>query len=95
MDLGDREAFTVAFTRGRRAFQPDYVEPKWPRDRVVNIKHIKLQVALDFKTRENPGTATHPLAAILDRLEQFEFDAAEMEISAVRAVEARIHSNLG
>ena len=37
MDLGDREAFTVAFARGRRAFQPQHVEAKWARDRAANI----------------------------------------------------------
>src|ERR1700693_4758700 len=90
-DLGDDWAFN-SFANGiRRPFQPDYVEPKWPRDRVVDIKHIKLQVALDFKARRIAGTATHPLAAILDGLKQLEFDAAEMEVSAVR-VGAEPHS---
>jgi aminopeptidase N len=68
----------------RRPFQPDYIEPKWPRDRVVDIKHIKLQVTLDFEKRRISGTATHTLSAILDELRQLEFDAAEMEVSAVR-----------
>src|SRR5271169_6196686 len=86
------EAASGAFTNGiRRPFQPDYVEPKWPRDRVVDIKHIKSQVALDFNTRRIIGTATHTLAAILDALTQLEFDAAEMDISAVR-VDGEAHS---
>ena len=51
IDLGDREAFTSAFARGRRAFQPEHVEPKWARDRAANISHIKLEVALDFEAR--------------------------------------------
>src|ERR1700733_13124003 len=79
------ESIFGSFTNGvRRPFQPDYVEPKWPRDRVVDIKHIKLELALDFKARRIAGTATHTLAAILDGLTQLEFDAAEMDISAVR-----------
>ena len=83
-ELADESAFS-SFTNGiRRPFQPDYVEPKWPRDRVVDVKHIKLQVALDFKTRRIIGTATHTVAAILDGLAKLEFDAAEMEITAVR-----------
>src|SRR5437660_1278316 len=90
-DLRDGSYFS-SFTNGiRRPFQPDYVEPKWPRDRVVDIKHIKLQVALDFKARRISGTATHTLAAILDGLTQLEFDAAEMEVTAVR-VGAEPHS---
>ncbi len=79
------EAFTVAFARGRRAFQPQHVEPKWARDRAVNIKHIKLEVALDFDAKKISGTATHRLSAITGPLERLEFDAAELEINAVRA----------
>jgi aminopeptidase N len=90
-EFADESSFT-SFANGiRRPFQPDYVEPKWPRDRVVDIKHIKLQVALDFNTRRIIGTATHTLAAILDALTQLEFDAAEMDISAVR-VDGEAHS---
>ena len=81
MELGDGEAFTVAFARGRRAFQPQHVEPKWPRDRAVDINHIKLEVALDFDAKRISGTATHRLSAITGPLEQLEFDAAEMEIT--------------
>src|ERR1700693_2217490 len=86
------ESISGNFANGiRRPFQPDYVEPKWPRDRVVDIKHIKLEVALDFKARRIAGTATHTLAAILDGLAQLEFYAAEMVVSAVR-VGAEPHS---
>ena len=85
IDLGDRDAFTVGFARGRRAFQPDHVEPKWPRDRSANIKHIKLEVALDFDAKTISGTATHRLSAITGPLDRLEFDAAELAISAVRA----------
>ena len=85
MELGDDEAFTVAFARGRRAFQPQHVEAKWARDRDANIKHIKLEVALDFDAKKIAGTATHRLSAITGPLERLEFDAAELEIKAVRA----------
>ena len=80
----DQWFFNWSAAGERRPFQPDYIEPKWPRDRVVDIKHIRLQVALDFEKRRISGTATHTLAAILDGLTQLEFDAAEMEVSAVR-----------
>src|SRR5580698_4066589 len=62
MDLGDREAFTVAFARGRRAFQPQH-----------------------FDAKKISGTATHRLSAITGPLERLEFDAAELDIKAVRA----------
>src|SRR5271156_6848318 len=85
MDLGDREAFTVAFARGRRAFQPQHVEAKWARDRAANINHIKLEVALDFDAKKISGTATHRLSATPGPLERLEFAAAELDIKAVRA----------
>ena len=50
-----------------------------------NIKHIKLEVALDFDAKKISGTATHRLSAIAGPLERLEFDAAELEIKAVRA----------
>jgi aminopeptidase N len=85
MELGDRDAFSVAFARGRRAFQPQYVEAKWARDRAANIKHIKLEVTLDFDAKKITGTATHRLSAIAGPLERLEFDASELDINAVRA----------
>ena len=85
MELGDRDAFSVAFARGRRAFQPQHVEAKWARDRAANIKHIKLEVTLDFDAKKITGTATHRLSAIAGPLERLEFDAAELAINAVRA----------
>ncbi|HTW88775.1 MAG TPA: DUF3458 domain-containing protein [Candidatus Binataceae bacterium] len=83
-ELGDREAFHSALA-GRRPFQPDHVEPQWTRDRVADIGHIRLEVALDFERRAITGTATHRLTAIVDDLARLEFDAAEVAITAVRA----------
>ncbi len=84
MELGDRCAFTARVARGRRPFQPEHVEPKWARDRVFDVGHIRLEVALDFAARALSGTATHRLSAIVDDLREIAFDAAEMAISAVR-----------
>ena len=84
MELGDREAFTIAFARGRRSFQPEHVQPQWARDRDVSIAHVKLEVALDFAQRQISGTATHLISAIAGNLERVEFDAAEMDIRGVR-----------
>ncbi|HUA35115.1 MAG TPA: M1 family aminopeptidase [Candidatus Binataceae bacterium] len=83
MELGDRYAFT-SMARGRRSFQPDHVEPKWPRDRAADITHVCVKITLDFDRRAIVGTATHKLAAITDGVESLEFDAAEMKIHGVR-----------
>jgi aminopeptidase N len=85
IELGDRYAFVVRQARGRRPFQPAHVEPQWARDRAAAISHIRLEVALDFEHERIAGTAAHHMAAIVDGVDRLEFDAAEMEISAVRA----------
>lgn len=85
LELGDRFAFSSRLARGRRPFQPAHVEPQWARDRAAAIRHIRLEVALDFERKSIAGTATHRIAAIADGLDHIEFDAAEMEIRAVRA----------
>ncbi|HEY2486682.1 MAG TPA: M1 family aminopeptidase [Candidatus Binataceae bacterium] len=82
--LGDRDAFAGHLVAGRRPFQPSDVEPQWPRDRAVDILHIKLDVALDFERKRIAGTATHRLTAIVDELKTLEFDATELEIGSVR-----------
>src|SRR5215467_13051324 len=82
--LGDRDAFTGHLLAGRRPFQPSDVEPQWPRDRAVDILHIKLEVGLDFERKRIAATATHRLTAIVDELKSLEFDASELEIGSVR-----------
>jgi len=83
-ELGDLNAFTSRLA-GRRPFQPEHVEPRWARDRQADIRHIRLELTLDFDRCAITGTATHRLAAIVDDLARLEFDEAELEIKAVRA----------
>ncbi len=92
--LGDQHAFSGHFShffRGRRAFQPAHVEPQWPRDRAADIRHITIDIALDFERKRIAGTATHRIAAIADDTRSIEFDAAELEISEVRVDGAPAH----
>ncbi len=81
----DGSAFEARPGRARRPFQPEHVEPKWPRDCVADIRHIRLEVTLDFTERSISGAATHSLSAIVDGLDALEFDAAEISVQAVRA----------
>ncbi len=57
--------------------------PQWPRDRVFDVRHIKLQLTIDHAGRSVSGTATHTVAPINDDPAAIEFDAVEMEIEAV------------
>ncbi|MDP9236587.1 MAG: HEAT repeat domain-containing protein [Chloroflexota bacterium] len=52
-------------------------------DLVVDVRHIKLEIAIDPRKRHVGGTATHTVQAINDGVRSINFDAAEMEISRV------------
>jgi aminopeptidase N len=82
-ELGDSYAFCSRYA-GRRAFQPAHVEPKWARDRVAQIAHIQLRLALDFKTQSLAGCATHTVVALVDDLRSIEFDRVDLSVSEVR-----------
>lgn len=69
--------------RGPRPFALPGTEPRWARDRVVKVLHIKLEVALDFERRRIEGTATHTVAALNDGCRRIAFDAVELEIRGV------------
>ncbi len=73
-------------------FNPQHVEPKWPRDRGANIKHIKLEVALDFDAKKISGTATHRISAIAGPLDASNSTPPSSTITAVRAGESRPRS---
>src|SRR5947208_79806 len=55
----------------------------WPRDRVVDIVHIKIDIRLDVPNKSVSGTATHTVAPLNDGTRWLELDAVDMEISAV------------
>jgi aminopeptidase N len=56
--------------------------PQWPRDRAVDLRHLKLEVKLDVAAKSVSGTATHTVAPYTDDLAEVAFDAIDMEISA-------------
>ena len=55
----------------------------YARDLVVDVRHIKLEIAIDPAKRHVGGTATHTVRAINDGVRSIDFDAAEMEIAGV------------
>ncbi|MCK9518372.1 MAG: HEAT repeat domain-containing protein, partial [Dehalococcoidia bacterium] len=58
--------------------------PVWPRDRVVDVRHIALDLSLDIEGKRVSGTATHTVCPLNDGLGSVPFDAVEMTIEAVR-----------
>jgi len=57
----------------------------YPRDLVVDVRHIKLAISIDPRKRHVGGTATHTVRAINDGVRHIAFDAVEMEIGGVTA----------
>jgi aminopeptidase N len=56
---------------------------KWPRDRAVDLRHLKLDLWLNTDTKQVGGTATHTVAPYTDGLASVPFDAADMVIESV------------
>ena len=56
---------------------------KYARDRVVDVRHVRLDVAVDPAQRKIAGTARHTVAAIADGTERLVLDAAELTVTGV------------
>jgi aminopeptidase N len=82
--LGDLDAFSPHGQKEPKPFQAPHVEPRWPRDRVADVKHIKLAVTLDFAAKEISGIAAHRLAPIVGGLRQIEFDQVDLDVKNVK-----------
>ena len=57
--------------------------PVWPRDRVVDVAHSKIEVSLDVPARAVSGTVTHTVALLNDGTASVAFDAVAMQVSSV------------
>jgi aminopeptidase N len=57
--------------------------PRWPRDRAVDVRHIKLDVALDVPAKTVRGTAVHTVRVLNDGLTRIPFDAVDMAVATV------------
>ena len=65
------------------AFDPSDAPPQYGRDRAFDVKHIKLNVELDFESETLSGTATHTLRPIGRAATEVAFDAVNMDVSSV------------
>lgn len=68
-----------------KPFMKKGTEPKYCRDRDVDVQHIKLELAVDFKTRTLTGTATLTVQPIQAGHKSLNLDACEMTIASVKA----------
>src|SRR3990172_8044176 len=57
--------------------------PRYPRDRLFDVRHIRLEVAIDLEARRLWGTCSTTLAAINDGLSRLEFDCVDLAVKSV------------
>ena len=67
----------------RRPFGFAGTEPKYPPDRVADIRHIRLDLRVDPRKRTLAGTATHRLAPIAHPLRRLPLNLVELTVDAV------------
>jgi aminopeptidase N len=57
---------------------------QYPRDRIVDIKHVRLDIKLDLEAKQISGRVAHTLSPLTDEVEAFELDAVQLAIHSVR-----------
>ena len=58
-------------------------KPRYPRDRVADIKHVRLDVQLDLDNKRITGRVAHTFTPLNDGLDGLDLDAVELEIGGV------------
>jgi len=81
---GRAEAGGLAPGGVKRPFPLPGTRELWSRDRKADVRHTRLEIALDFRRRRVSGTATHRFVPILDGLSSIEFDCEELRVRRVR-----------
>jgi aminopeptidase N len=73
-----------AFLTQDRAFPLPGDKPQYPRDRVVDIQHVRLDIALDLDNKKISGSVAHTFTPLNDGLTTLELDAVELQVHGVR-----------
>ena len=68
---------------GRRPFPLPGDSAHYGRDRLADVRHIRLEIGFDLDARAIAGIVHHTLAPINAGLTAIDFDAAELEIASV------------
>jgi aminopeptidase N len=59
-------------------------KPHYPRDRVADIKHVRLDIKLDLEAKRISGSVAHTFTPLNDGLASLDLDAVELSIGGVR-----------
>ena len=85
LSCGRSYGSTLFQERGTFALPGD--QPHWPRDRDFDLKHLRLEIAIDPDDKSLSGTASHTFSAINDGLKAVELDAVELRIRGVTSAQ--------
>ena len=58
-------------------------KPRYPRDRVVDMKHIRLDINLDLDQKRISGSVTHTFSPVNEGVSSLDLDAVELDITGV------------
>jgi aminopeptidase N len=64
-------------------------QPHYAPDRPADVRHVHLDVALDFDRKAVAGSVTTTFSALFDQVHEVTFDAAELEIEQVTLAGAK------
>jgi aminopeptidase N len=73
-----------SFTAANGAFSLPGDKAQYPRDRVIDIKHVRIDITLDLDAKRVSGTASHTFTPLNDDVASFDLDAVELTINNVR-----------
>lgn len=62
------------------------IAPKYRRDKIAELKSIRLEIAPDLEKKEVKGTVTHTYKILAPEAEQIELDSVELKIKEVKAL---------
>jgi aminopeptidase N len=67
----------------RRSFHNTHTPKRYSRDRVIDVKHIRLEIFVDYENKGIRGVCTTKAASFVDGLSAFELDSKELTIESV------------
>ncbi len=59
-------------------------KPRYPRDRKVEMKHVRLDIKLDLDEKRVSGSVSHTFSPVNEGVSSFDLDAVELDIDAVK-----------
>jgi len=68
----------------RAPFNDRRAERQWPRSRSYDLRHVKVELTIDWEKQAVAGVCTLTLAPLNDGLTHLQVDAAEMKIESVQ-----------